>query len=76
MSTICSAFGCLGKYKIFGTLRNALDDDLGHVDNLLGNRRQRVKGSTSTSCSIISGTGTSSVGNPGTASTIWSTLCR
>ena len=32
--------------------------------------------STSTSCSTISGKGPSSVGNPGTASTIWSTVCR
>ena len=31
--------------------------------------------STSTSCHTISGTGPSSVGNPGT-STIWSTACR
>ena len=33
--------------------------DLGHVDNLLGNRTQRIeKRRTSTSCSPISGTGT------------------
>ena len=59
--------------------RDVLENDLGHIDNLLGRQQTetwRRYWRTSGNCSTISGTGTSSIGTRTNASIICSTVCR